>query len=81
MSVDTCVYGLSYRDVEELLAERGITVDHVMRLPHVYPFCYTCQAMIGFSAGEWGRRYPSVHRTRDKEKAPEAGAVGTRLLT
>jgi transposase-like protein len=21
-------YGLSYRDVEELLAERGITVDH-----------------------------------------------------
>jgi transposase-like protein len=24
-------YGLSYRDVEELLAERGITVDHVTR--------------------------------------------------
>ena len=23
-------YGLSYRDVEELLAERGITVDHLM---------------------------------------------------
>ena len=23
-------YGLSYRDVEELLAERGIAVDHVM---------------------------------------------------
>jgi transposase, IS6 family len=23
-------YGLSYRDVEELLAERGITVDHVI---------------------------------------------------
>jgi transposase, IS6 family len=22
-------YGLSYRDVEELLGERGITVDHV----------------------------------------------------
>ena len=22
-------YGLSYREVEELLAERGITVDHV----------------------------------------------------
>ena len=22
-------YGLSYRDVEELLAERGITVDHI----------------------------------------------------
>jgi transposase-like protein len=26
-------YGLSYRDVKELLAERGITVDHVT----VYP--------------------------------------------
>ena len=22
-------YGLSYRDVEELLAERGVTIDHV----------------------------------------------------
>lgn len=28
-------YGLSYRDVEELLAERGITVDHVT----VYRWC------------------------------------------
>ena len=26
-------YGLSYRDVEELLAERGVTVDHVTDLP------------------------------------------------
>jgi transposase-like protein len=28
-------YGLSYRDVEELLAERGVTVDHVS----VYRWC------------------------------------------
>jgi transposase-like protein len=28
-------YGLSYRDVEELLAERGVTVDHVT----VYRLC------------------------------------------
>jgi transposase-like protein len=28
-------YGLSYRDVEELLAERGITVDHVT----IYRWC------------------------------------------
>jgi hypothetical protein len=28
-------YGLSYRDVEELLAERGVTVDHVT----VYRWC------------------------------------------
>jgi hypothetical protein len=26
-------YGLSYRDVEELLAERGVEVDHVHHLP------------------------------------------------
>jgi IS6 family transposase len=26
-------FGLSYRDVEELLAERGIEVDHVTDLP------------------------------------------------
>jgi hypothetical protein len=27
-------YGLSYRDVEELLAERGITVDQPTNAPH-----------------------------------------------
>jgi IS6 family transposase len=26
-------FALSYRDVEELLAERGVQVDHVTRLP------------------------------------------------
>jgi transposase-like protein len=26
-------YGLSYRDVEELLAERGVDVDHVTMIP------------------------------------------------
>jgi transposase-like protein len=31
-------YGLSYRDVEELLSERGITVDHVT----VYRWVQTC---------------------------------------
>jgi transposase-like protein len=31
-------YGLSYRDVEELLAERGITVDHVT----IYRWVQTC---------------------------------------
>jgi hypothetical protein len=33
-------YGLSYRDVEELLAERGITVDHVT----VYRWVQRCTA-------------------------------------
>src|SRR5262249_46149645 len=31
-------YGLSYRDVEELLAERGIEVDHVTVYPWVRAF-------------------------------------------
>jgi hypothetical protein len=31
-------YGLSYRDVEELLAERGITVDHVTAYRWVQTF-------------------------------------------
>jgi transposase-like protein len=30
-------YGLSYRDVEELLAERGVTVDHVTLYRWVRP--------------------------------------------
>src|ERR1700693_1881958 len=34
-------YGLSYRDVEELLAERGITVDHVTIYRWVQRF--TCE--------------------------------------
>jgi transposase-like protein len=40
-------YGLSYRDVEELLAERGIEVDHVTicETPSVIPERdLTCQA-------------------------------------
>ena len=31
-------YGLSYRDVEDLLAERGITVDHVTIYRWVHRF-------------------------------------------
>ena len=31
-------YGLSYRDVEELLAERGVTVDHVNMYRCVHRF-------------------------------------------
>lgn len=34
----TCATGLSYRDVEELLAERGIEVDHVTVFRWVPPF-------------------------------------------
>jgi transposase-like protein len=37
-------YGLSYRDVEELLAERGITVDHVT----------VCRSNIELRGLSWG---------------------------
>jgi transposase-like protein len=52
-------YGLSYRDVEELLAERGITVDHVT----IYRWAQDHQMTAGqhglqhadARAGCWGR--------------------------
>jgi len=55
-------YGLSYRDVEELLAERGIEVDHVT----VYRWCNAshhfsrmrpgCPVTRSATAGSWTRR-------------------------
>jgi transposase-like protein len=39
-------YGLSYRDVEELLAERGITVDHVTIYRWVQRFTCWCRMVI-----------------------------------
>ena len=45
-------YGLSYRDVEELLAERGIEVDHVT----VYRWVQT------FTLGVHRRRPPGTPR-------------------
>ena len=36
-------YGLSYRDVEELLAERGIAVDHVTVYRWVQRFTCACR--------------------------------------
>jgi transposase, IS6 family len=49
-------YGLSYRDVEELLAERGGTVDHVTVYRWVQ--CFTCEFI------EAAR--PSRHATGDR---------------
>ncbi len=40
-------YGLSYRDVEELLAERGITVDHVSVYRWVHELIQIGGAMTG----------------------------------
>jgi transposase-like protein len=49
-------YGLSYRDVEELLAERGITVDHVT----IYRWVQT------FSAEFIDAARPARHATGDR---------------
>jgi IS6 family transposase len=44
-------YGLSYRDVEELLAERGIDVDHVTIYRWVQRFT---PLVIGLFSSDWG---------------------------
>jgi transposase-like protein len=49
-------YGLSYRDVEELLAERGITVDHVT----IYRWVQT------FTPGFVDAARPTRHTTGDR---------------
>ena len=55
-------YGLSYRDVEELLAERGITVDHVTIYRWVQRFTRSSSrqpgraAMLPGTGGSWTRR-------------------------
>jgi hypothetical protein len=53
-------FGLSYRDVEELLAERGIDVDHVTGGCNVSAHCWSTRpgsAGIGSEiAGTWTRR-------------------------
>jgi len=38
-------YGLSYREVEDLLAERGIDVDHVTVYRWVQRFTRACQVV------------------------------------
>src|SRR4051794_35704989 len=48
-------YGLSYRDVQELLAERGVTVDHVT----VYRWVQTSTAEF-IDAGRWTYLYRAV---------------------
>ena len=43
-------YGLSYRDVEELLAERGVTVDHVSVYRWVQRFTRSSSRLPGRAA-------------------------------
>ena len=67
-------YGLSYRDVEELLAERGVEVDHVTvygRVQRFAPCSPTPPARSGTSPGIAGSSMrPSAPRGHcPKEKA------------
>ena len=62
-------YGLSYRDVEELLAERGITVDHVTIYRWVHrltPLLVDAARPVGFqkSASCLSSSFTSPVRTR-----------------
>jgi hypothetical protein len=53
-------FGLSYRDVEELLAERGVEVDHVNHLP-LGPAVHAAAGR-GRSAVSAHRRFPLMGR-------------------
>src|SRR3954470_7913730 len=50
-------YGLSYRDVEELLAERGIEVDHVTVYRWVHRFTPLLADAAGFTRHSPGDRW------------------------
>ena len=63
-------YGLSYRDVEELLAERGITVDHVT----VYRWVQT------FTSEFIDAARPARHSTGDRWFVDETYVKGRRTL-
>jgi hypothetical protein len=46
-------YGLSYRDVEELLTERGVQVDHVRFTPLLADAARPCRHLIITAASKW----------------------------
>jgi hypothetical protein len=66
-------YGLSYRDVEELLAERGVTVDHVTVYRWVQRFTFADLAA-GFGVGTaTARRYVTETVRLLAARAPKLG--------
>ena len=70
-------YGLSYRDVEELLAERGIDVDHVTVYQWVQRF--TPLFADGVSAATvrgWLRRLRSAAEAMRRDAMYQLGFVG-----
>ena len=70
-------YGLSYRDVEELLAERGVEVDHVTVYRWVQRF-----TPLPADAARFARHAPGDRWFVDEtSKSTEFGATSTERLT
>nr|BFE74825.1 hypothetical protein GCM10020092_081260 [Actinoplanes digitatis] len=71
-------YGLSYRDVEELLAERGIDVDHVTVYRWVHRFTLLLADAARFARHSPGDRVtpaPSSRASRADPRRPGAPSV------
>jgi hypothetical protein len=67
-------YGLSYRDVEELLAERGIEVDHVT----IYRWVQRFTPLLATSLDSRGiRRATAGTSTRRTSKSTASSATST----
>ena len=71
-------FGLSYRDVDELLAERGVTVDHVTIYRWVQRFTPELIEAARPTATRWVAAGSS---TRPTSVSPTCGATCTEPLT
>jgi len=71
-------YGLSYRDVEELLAERGVQVDHVTIHRWVRRFTSILAEAASCARQRSGRDGRSMRRT---SRSPAVGGTSTELWT
>lgn len=63
-------YGLSYRDVEELLLERGTEVDHVTVFRWVQRFTPLLADVARFARHAPGDRWLRGHRIRQRPTTP-----------
>jgi hypothetical protein len=71
-------YGLSYRDVEELLAERGASVDHVT----VYRWCCASRGSSSTPPNTSAMFLPTVDSsTRPTTRSPDGGPTSTEPST
>ena len=73
-------YGLSYRDVEELLAERGITVDHVSVYRWVHQFVPLLVEAARPCRHAPGDRWFVDETVRREARCDRAGVGGLRRL-